>query len=243
MTMRSRKWQAQVVLLPGLLLLIAVGLTRAQGPPTVEWWTIASGGEHAEAGNYGLDGTIGQPLVGEAESDPFKLCSGFDCGVGEISIETIAEPEVDCTLVYTDTQGNHTTVYIPAKAVDRTTEIAFTPVSTTTVPSGFAFGNHAFDLSAYQNGEPIHPFTFGHRIVVTIEYSDDDVAGLLEGTLALYRWTGSEWEEIGTQDGESYTVDTENNLLTAYLLSISRFGDMGVGIESWIYLPVVLRNG
>jgi hypothetical protein len=78
-------------------------------------------------------------------------------------------------------------------------------------------------------------------VTLTVEYSDADVAGLDEETLALHRWTGSGWEEIGERPPETYTLDVENNVLTAYLRRFSRFSTMGVTYP--VFLPLVLRSG
>ncbi len=65
--------------LVAFLLLAGVALANAS-VPTVDWWVIGGGGGHAEAGNYALDGTIGQALVGTASDTGYELCSGFWCG-------------------------------------------------------------------------------------------------------------------------------------------------------------------
>jgi hypothetical protein len=46
------------------------------------WSVIAGGGGHAETGIYTLDGTIGQPLAGLADTGAYDLCTGFWCGAG-----------------------------------------------------------------------------------------------------------------------------------------------------------------
>ena len=67
--------------IPALLaffLLASVAL--AQGMPAIPWSVIGGGGGHAEAAPYALDGTLGQPIVGQAASLPYDLCAGFWCG-------------------------------------------------------------------------------------------------------------------------------------------------------------------
>ena len=67
--------------IPALLaffLLASVAL--AQGAPAIPWSVIGGGGGHAEAAPYALDGTLGQPIVGQADSPPYDLCAGFWCG-------------------------------------------------------------------------------------------------------------------------------------------------------------------
>ena len=66
---------------------------------------------------------------------------------------------------------------------------------------------------------------------------------MIESTLALYRGPGIEGERIGTRPGESQMLDTEANVLTAYLLSTSRFREMGKGITCLLLLPLAMRDG
>jgi|YNPBryulayer2012_1023412.scaffolds.fasta_scaffold00493_10 hypothetical protein len=64
-----------------LLLTVAIGVSAQTGDSyDLTWSTIGSGGGHAEAGSYTLDGTIGQPIVGQVASHPYDLCVGFWCG-------------------------------------------------------------------------------------------------------------------------------------------------------------------
>jgi hypothetical protein len=48
---------------------------------SVSWDVVGGGGGHAEAGNYALDSTIGQSVVGTASLTNYSLCSGFWCKV------------------------------------------------------------------------------------------------------------------------------------------------------------------
>jgi len=49
----------------------------------IDWWVIGSGGGHSESGSYQLDGTIGQPIVGNSLSANYILEAGFWVGAGE----------------------------------------------------------------------------------------------------------------------------------------------------------------
>jgi hypothetical protein len=72
-------------LLCGLLSILSVaeglvGAVLTNGTLAIARHIIGSGGGHEEVGNYVLDGTIGQVVVGAASNDPYDLCSGFWCG-------------------------------------------------------------------------------------------------------------------------------------------------------------------
>jgi hypothetical protein len=65
-----------------LLLVLSVaeglaGIVLADGTPAIDWHVIGGGGGHVEAGTYGLDGTIGQAVVGTVTDTGSELCSGF----------------------------------------------------------------------------------------------------------------------------------------------------------------------
>lgn len=61
----------------GLLLLAATVL--ASQSPVIERYVVGSGGGHAEASQYILEGTIGQAVVGTDGDVAHELCSGFWC--------------------------------------------------------------------------------------------------------------------------------------------------------------------
>jgi hypothetical protein len=203
-------------------------------PP--QGWVRYNQSEMTELGDIFEGSAIvssGQPLM--AWVDEYTVASTSPT-------TTTVDPEEGGTLVYTDTRDSLTTLDVPSDAVTDTTTIALTPVDAVSLPQGLSFGGHAFDLDTYRGGSLIPGFTFEKTVTLTIEYSDADVVGLDEETLALYRWTGSEWEEIGERPPETYTLDLENNVLTAYLLGFSRFSTMGTGVDYHVFLPVVLRN-
>jgi PKD repeat protein len=147
-------------------------------------------------------------------------------------------------LIYTDTQGLTTTLDFPSGSVPQTTTIILTPTLATD-EIGLAFAGHAFDLEAYQNGSLQPGLIFSAPVTVTIHYSDDDVQAVTdESELALWWWTGSEWQNAAqTCDPvPSYTRDTANNVLEVPICHLSLFGLFGPGSSHRIYLPLVVRD-
>jgi hypothetical protein len=65
-----------VVLLCSLLL---AGVVLASGGPDPDWHVVGGGGGNVQAGDYALNNTIGQALVGTARDSGYELCSGFWC--------------------------------------------------------------------------------------------------------------------------------------------------------------------
>ncbi|MBN2392715.1 MAG: PKD domain-containing protein, partial [Anaerolineae bacterium] len=164
--------------------------------------------------------------------------NGFDVGADETPYVSVP-PETGATLVYTDTDGSETTVVIPPAAVSETTTIVLTQLDPEELetPPEFLAGGIALELDAYLGDEQVENFSFNEPVTLTLEYTDEDVAGMDETTLKLHRYVCSGpdtmllcvWEEIGTRPGEGQTLDMENNVLTAWLLGFTRFGTMGTG--------------
>jgi hypothetical protein len=201
----------------------------------------ASGADyHLTADSAAIDaGTaLGAPLR-DVDGDLRPLGEGYDMGADEFPLTTTANPSATARLIYTDAQGSIVRLEIPAGAVANTTTIVYRPKDPDFVPDippGWALGSEPFDLEAWQNGVPITSFDV--TITLRIRYADAVLANLFENTLALYRRTNQGWEIIGTRPGESYSLDVDGNLLTAYLRGFSRFGNMGTAISHRLFLPV-----
>jgi hypothetical protein len=64
------------------LLFLAAGMVLAA--PTageIEWSFLGGSGGRVASSGYVLEGTLGQPVVGQASSQSSALCAGFWCGV------------------------------------------------------------------------------------------------------------------------------------------------------------------
>ncbi len=72
----------RATLLSWLALLLLAGAALAQGAPAIPWHVIGGGGEHVGAGAISLDGTLGQPMVGQIANLSYTLCAGYWCGAG-----------------------------------------------------------------------------------------------------------------------------------------------------------------
>jgi uncharacterized repeat protein (TIGR01451 family) len=154
--------------------------------------------------------------------------------------QTTVDPTTGGTLVYTDTQGNPTTVEVPGGAVSETVTLLYTPVSSLTQPisPNLCFAGHAFDLDAYQGGTLQPGFVFSKPVTITIYYSDDDVEGISESSLYLYYWTGAVWDDAACGP---YDRHPDENWLAVPICHLSRYGILGTSTHN-IYLPLVMRN-
>jgi hypothetical protein len=158
----------------------------------------------------------------------------------------IVQPNAAATLVYTDTAGHVTTIGIPAGAVSGTTTIVFTGLENPVPPKFHLFGGIAFSLDAYQDGVLLPGFVFNEPLGVTLEYIDEDVAGIVEETLALYFWNGSVWVDASTtcDPASTYERNVDENWLSVDICHLTDFGLFGESILplNYFYMPSVVNE-
>lgn len=91
------------------------------------------------------------------------------------------------------------------------------------VPSGKKAlgGGRSYDFKALETAEDSITM-FDNAITVTADYSDDDIEGLDESTLAIYRWNGSSWIKLS-----NCSVNTESDVITCETSHFSTFTILG----------------
>jgi len=152
------------------------------------------------------------------------------------------------TLVYTSPSGSSTTIIVPTGAVTQPTTLTSTPVSTTSVPPVYLFGGLAFTLVASQNGTILTDFSFLRPVAVTISYTDAEVVGIDQSTLALFYWdtVTSSWQDVATTCSplSSYWRYPSHNKIVVSICHLSGFGIIGDSptYDRPVYLPLILRN-
>ena len=180
----------------------------------------------------------------DGNSDGFAHC---DIGAFELGLNTALAPILASTIIYTDAQGNPTSISVPTGAVTETATLVYSSVYSETPPAGYAFSGHAFALDVYKNGMRLDSFTFQKPITITIKYSDADINGLDEAGLTLMYLDGTIWVDAATTctPPSSYVRDLANNGLATAVCHLSDFALFGPAIEPIeyrVYLPIVLRN-
>lgn len=73
-----------VALLMGGILLLGTALAASSSSFTLPWSLFSSGGQPMASTRYGLNSTLGQGPIGEAESNNYTLGSGFWYGTGHV---------------------------------------------------------------------------------------------------------------------------------------------------------------
>jgi PKD repeat protein len=178
----------------------------------------------------------GAGVVTYTEDVPVALSDGA---------QTPIDPTLGGTLIYTDSQGNPTTVEVPGSAISEPITLLYTPVPSPTQPatSTLQFINHTFDLDAYRGGQLLSGFVFSKPVTITIHYSDYDVQGVDESNLRLYYWTGGVWDDVinTCTPPSTYTHNLSQNVLGVPICHLTRIGVKGPALET-IYLPIILRN-
>jgi RHS repeat-associated protein/uncharacterized repeat protein (TIGR01451 family) len=184
-------------------------------------------------------GTIHNETVFFARQvEPVVASLGYFANVG---------PTQSGNIEYVDAQGLTTTVQIPAGAVPTTTTLVFTPLSWASHPlaPNIYFAGHAFNLEGWRDGQVLNGLVFQKPVTLTTNYSDTDITGLDENSLALDYWnkTSAQWQDAATTCAPSSIYDrhTDENKLAVPLCHLSDFALLATPTRYPVYLPLVLR--
>lgn len=152
-------------------------------------------------------------------------------------------------MTYTSPQGTIIQVNVPPGAVTTTLPIYCSLINSSTIslPPRLMLSGNIFELDGYPDPDATNfppPIFFNAPVTLTVTYTDADVVGINEAQLKLYRFepNGVGWQPIGYRPGETQTIDTDNNVITATILGFSKFGRMGPESGYELFLPIVLRN-
>ncbi|MBN1955554.1 MAG: hypothetical protein JW900_10965 [Anaerolineae bacterium] len=196
----------------------------------------------SEAVDQAIDAGVSTDV--DRQVRPMRLAP--DLGADELPYISVIEPGLGNTITFTDPQGLTGTLRVPPGAVTDvvTLTVALLPSPVHPLAAGQVFARHALEIEAYRDDVHLPGFAFAEPVTMSIRYSDDDVAGITEGSLGLYYWTGSAWEDGATtcQPPSSYLRNLPGNVLGLPFCHLCRYSMQGEGLTS-VYLPVVVRNG
>ena len=103
------------------------------------------------------------------------------------------------------------------KQLDKTATI-----NTTSTPTGYStIGSYIYDLKALSDISTAIS-TFDNSITVTIAYGTSDVSGINEASLKIYRWDGSNWNQLS-----GCSVNTPAKTVSCTTTAFSVFGLFG----------------
>lgn len=135
-------------------------------------------------------------------------------------------------------EADHTTYTFPAGTFTDTVIITHTARFIGEVPSlGNMVGiSHFFESSAVYSstGQPAQPAS-GQTYTITVRYTDAERGPVIENTLALYWWDGSQWVKEPSSE-----VDTVANTVTAAPNHLSLWAVLGETRR--VYLPLVMKG-
>jgi hypothetical protein len=199
----------------------------------------AGGDYHITIGSEAMDAGVDAGVHDDLDGHYRPYNWGPDIGADEL-VAAAVDPGSSTTLIYTDTLGSPTTIYVPAGAVADPITLLYTPAPTATAPAGQGFAGHAFDLDGY-SGETLLPgLVLDASAAVTIAYTQTEVSGLDESTLVLYYWDGASeaWQDAACGP---YVRNADENWVSVPICHLSRFALFADELHA-IYLPLVLRN-
>jgi hypothetical protein len=191
------------------------------------------------AGEYTLmlarSGYVFQPLDRDVSLPPQAVDQNFL--MLAVPVSAALAPGVAAGLRFTDTQGLVTRLDFPAWAVGVAAQVAVTP-TLLSGRAGFAFAGHAFEVASSE-GE-----AFGVPVTVTLAYSQEDVRTVSdEEQLALWWWTGSEWQDAAGTCEPALPSEGEvaENVLRVAICRTGLFGLFGPTHQG--YLPAIVGGG
>ncbi|MEZ4864533.1 MAG: CARDB domain-containing protein [Caldilineaceae bacterium] len=136
----------------------------------------------------------------------------------------VLEPDAAGQLVYTDQNHLRLVINLPAGAVTETTTFVLIPLEApSSTPSSLRFAGKAIRVEAYQHEQLVTDFVFQSPALLTVNYSESQVANLVEDELMLYGYD----DEVGAWRSNGITLaarDDVNNQLSVYLHHLSEFG-------------------
>ncbi|MHC1729465.1 MAG: FG-GAP-like repeat-containing protein [Syntrophobacteraceae bacterium] len=143
---------------------------------------------------------------------------------------------------YTDSQGLKTTVFIPEGGVASPLTFVYTEFNEPQhdLPGNLKPAGNSFALAAYNRFVRMNGYEFLEPSILTIKYSDIDVAGVDESKLKLYYWDGLQWVDAADTctPASEYTLDVNANTISVPVCKVGDFVLAGppVGITPIIKL-------
>ncbi|MCE5257925.1 MAG: hypothetical protein LLG44_02570, partial [Chloroflexi bacterium] len=121
--------------------------------------------------------------------------------------------------------GGEISVQVPTNSITMDVNMVLSPMPLPMTPMGMTYAGQSFSLGAYRDSNLIAGLAFSSPATLTIIYTDAQIDGLSESTLALYVRDGDNW--INATDtcspASSYQRDPDNNTLSVPVCHLSEF--------------------
>lgn len=160
-------------------------------------------------------GCTGSATVDDIQTDSVTVSSGA-------TVSLILGSRTFAVEVPADVTASSSSIIIQVKKVD-SGEV----IDTTGSPTGKTLlSDQIYDLQAYFDLDT-NIDTFDEPITLTLSYASGDTSNVDESTLAIYFWTGSQWEEL-----DDCVVDESANTVSCTTTHFSTFGVFGTTSSS-----------
>lgn len=157
--------------------------------------------------------------------------------ISAAAFSVVVNPDQPLTATFNGKPGQYVAISIPAGAVDQSTVLTFTQVVTPPVGNEFfSLGGFVFQIAAAQHGQPLDSLVLYKPMVLTITYTDADVAEMNEDMLELYYFNTT----TGAWSGDGITVISRNTAANQITVAVEHLTTFGLGVEKpRIYLPAI----
>lgn len=158
-------------------------------------------------------------------------------------------PASATNMAFGSTSGATATIDFPADSVNQELDLVITPDVDPLGSAGietrlqltkgeYKLGRFAFEAQAYDtNGHLIQDLTLAQAATLTLHYTSQAIAPLIESEILLLQWDGNQWIDGACGD---YQRDTNGNILTVPICKTGLF-TLG-GVTNDIYLPLTIRQ-
>lgn len=152
-------------------------------------------------------------------------------------------PQTGGLLAYPNQRSLTTTIQIPAGAVTMPTTLVYAQSPYVFPPAGTAVVGHAFDLSAYLQGELLPHFSYSQPVTVTIPYRNADLRVLTDkDDLSVLWYKDGQWREATTSCSPPSTavLDRHKRLITVPVCQLGQYALTGPTNQA--FMPFVFKE-
>jgi peptide/nickel transport system substrate-binding protein len=161
----------------------------------------------------------------------------YSLSKGPLPVVSTVTPASDQTIDFVQADETTGSVFLPAGSVTETVKIVVTPGTLVSLaPAAYRLAGVSFDIQAYTSTNPLPGLTFPNPVTITVSYNGQAIKPIVEDTLHLFWWNGSEWEDAACGP---YVRNLVQDTLQVPVCHFSPFTLAGKTKD--IYLPFIKR--